>query len=93
MRARYTRTHLYTSRVCTHASQPLHPLFRHLSCSDHAEHKKSINKDTWNLLLDFSISVKPDLSDYDETSAWPCLIDDFVSSLKPEEDDSMAWCR
>ncbi|KAL7750927.1 Scaffold-type E3 ligase [Sorochytrium milnesiophthora] len=43
-------------------------------------YKKSIPRDTWNLLLDF---VKlPNLEAYDPYGAWPSLIDDFVEYLK-----------
>ncbi|KAJ5070869.1 rp42 related [Anaeramoeba ignava] len=37
-----------------------------------------ITFDTWELLYDFSKTVKPNLEDYDETAAWPVLIDEFV---------------
>lgn len=39
---------------------------------------RGISRDTWNMFLPFCHSVAPDLSDYDESEAWPSLFDDFV---------------
>lgn len=40
--------------------------------------KNAISKDTWMMLYDLATQVKPDLSDYDMSGAWPVLLDEFV---------------
>lgn len=39
---------------------------------------KGVSRDTWNMFLPFVETTLPDLSNYDESEAWPSLFDDFV---------------
>ena len=39
---------------------------------------KGIPRDTWDMFLHFVEQVGADLSNYDDTEAWPSLLDDFV---------------
>jgi len=41
-------------------------------------HIRGIPRDTWNMFLNFVVTVGTDLSTYDDTEAWPSLFDDFV---------------
>jgi len=38
---------------------------------------KSINLDQWMNILEFSRTIKADLSNYDENGAWPVLLDEY----------------
>ncbi|WAQ89390.1 hypothetical protein PtA15_11A77 [Puccinia triticina] len=40
---------------------------------------KSVSRDTWNLFLDFVVQLEDRFENYDETAAWPSLIDDYVT--------------
>jgi len=46
---------------------------------------KSINQDQWMNILEFSKSIKADLSNYDENSAWPVLLDEYCEWAKKNQ--------
>ncbi|KAH3687297.1 hypothetical protein WICPIJ_001720 [Wickerhamomyces pijperi] len=48
------------------------------------EGKKSVSKDVWNMFYLFlqDFVKDPQLENYDETAAWPSLIDEFVEDFK-----------
>ncbi|EGR28090.1 RP42, putative [Ichthyophthirius multifiliis] len=50
------------------------------------EKQKDISQDLWNMLLEFHIQVRNDLSKYDPYSAWPSQIDEFMEFMgfKPQ---------
>jgi len=40
---------------------------------------KVVNKDQWMNFFEFCEAVSPDLSNFDENSAWPVLLDEYVA--------------
>ncbi|KAI7858959.1 DCN1, defective in cullin neddylation 1, domain-containing 4 [Circinella umbellata] len=46
---------------------------------------KVINRDQWQSFLEFVLTVSNDLSDYDEMSAWPVLLDEFVEWKREQQ--------
>lgn len=40
---------------------------------------KALNLDQWLNFLDFSKTIKPDFSNYDENSAWPVILDEYAT--------------
>lgn len=73
-------------------------LKRWLVFLDRHPHIRGIPKDTWDMFLNFSETVGDDLSNYDDTEAWPSLFDDFVEyendrenqNLSPDKEKSVA---
>jgi DCN1-like protein 4/5 len=59
---------------------PLHAAFQEFL--ETQTHYKVINRDQWYNILEFSRSIRSDLSNYDEDGAWPVLLDEFVTWLK-----------
>jgi len=39
---------------------------------------RGVSRDTWDMFLNFVEQVSDDLTSYDDTEAWPSLLDDFV---------------
>lgn len=48
-----------------------------------------MNKDQWFNVLEFSRTVAPDLSNYDEDGAWPVLLDEFVSWFRKKRQQQL----
>jgi hypothetical protein len=45
-----------------------------LTFLEERSNQRSITKDTWDLLLDFSTTIKSDFSNYDHDGAWPTYV-------------------
>jgi DCN1-like protein 1/2 len=48
---------------------------------------KTVTRDTWNQILEFSKQISPNMEGYDPAGAWPYLIDEFVE-FKMEQKDA-----
>ena len=53
-------------------------LYRWLEFLEKHTSIRGIPKDTWDMFLNFTEQIGDDLSNYDDTEAWPSLLDDFV---------------
>lgn len=51
-----------------------------------AHHNRAIAKDTWDQLLEFAKTIKPDFSNFDENGAWPYLLDEFVEYIQKKDE-------
>lgn len=51
-------------------------------------HGRAVSRDTWAQLFEFARSVRPDFSDFDESAAWPYLIDEFVEHMRAQQQQS-----
>lgn len=45
---------------------------------------RGITRDTWDLYLLFTRTIKEDLSNYNEMEAWPSLLDEFVEEQREQ---------
>lgn len=58
---------------------------------------RGISRDTWNMFLNFTQAIGPDLSNYSEDEAWPSLFDTFVEweleRRKKEEEKALTMAK
>lgn len=60
------------------------PLLEHWCTFVQERYKRSVSKDTWTQLFEFTRVPVSSLSHYDDEGAWPCLIDEFVAYLQEQ---------
>mmetsp|Transcript_18657 Transcript_18657/g.20744 ORF Transcript_18657/g.20744 Transcript_18657/m.20744 type:complete len:259 (+) Transcript_18657:22-798(+) len=51
---------------------------------DDSVDSSTVNKDQWNTLYDFIMTIDEKLTNYDENDYWPVLIDEFVEWVKEQ---------
>jgi len=44
--------------------------------------KGAISRDTWMMVYELATAVRPDLSNYEDDSSWPVLLDEFVEHVR-----------
>ncbi|KAJ5077398.1 rp42 related [Anaeramoeba ignava] len=49
--------------------------------------KIQIRKDTWTLFYEFVTTISTDFKNYDESSSWPVLFDEFVAEMKEKQNE------
>lgn len=66
----------------------LHDRFDHLNLwikfIESQEKPRAISRDTWNLVLEFALTINKQMSNYDVDGAWPVIIDEFVDWAKKQ---------
>jgi len=72
-------------RMCLQGRFAMLPVFCTFA-SSHLRHV--VTEDSWQQVLEFSRTVREDLSNYDPNGAWPVLIDDFVEWVSTQQ---RAW--
>jgi hypothetical protein len=65
---------LFSGNPNTKQSQKFKFLDLWLTFLEERSNQRSITKDTWDLLLDFSTTIKSDFSNYDHDGAWPTYV-------------------
>ncbi|KAF0978667.1 hypothetical protein FDP41_002487 [Naegleria fowleri] len=50
-------------------------------------YKKAIQKDSWDLFIDFVHNVGDDLTKYDASDAWPVIVDDYCTMLLQKKNE------
>lgn len=49
------------------------------------EYKKAIARDTWVQFFDFAMDIGTNLAAYNDSDAWPVIIDDYVEYLNKKK--------
>eukprot|EP00455_Lapot_gusevi_P038028 TRINITY_DN4264_c0_g1_i2.p1 TRINITY_DN4264_c0_g1~~TRINITY_DN4264_c0_g1_i2.p1 ORF type:complete len:261 (-),score=88.89 TRINITY_DN4264_c0_g1_i2:106-888(-) len=59
-----------------------YPLVEKFSSFIQQHRDKAISRDLWDMAYDFVTSTRADLSNFEDTGAWPIVIDEFVDAVR-----------